>query len=64
MSPEVKEADNSLLYAEKAALMKPCDWTDTWGKYKEVDVEIEAWNPDFARIQFMRQYARLCLSLQ
>jgi len=59
MSPEVKEADNSLLYAEKKALMKPCDWTDTWGKYKEVDVEIGSWNPDFAKIQFMRRYARL-----
>lgn len=56
MSPEVKEADNSLLYAEKAALMKPCDWTDTWGKYKEIDAEIKPWEPRYAETHFLHRY--------
>lgn len=59
MSPEVKEADNSLLYAEKKALMEPCDWTHTWGKYEEIDTTIQPWEPQYAEAQFLRRYRQL-----
>ena len=59
MSPEVKEADNSLLYAEKNALMEPCDWTHTWGKYEEIDATIQPWEPQYAETQFLRRYRQL-----
>ncbi len=31
MSPEVKRADNLMLYAEKATLMRPIEWPTKWG---------------------------------
>ena len=59
MSPEVKKADNSLLYAEKKALMKPCEWTHIWGAHKKIDVKIDEWQPNYAKYQFQRRYSQL-----
>lgn len=59
MSPEVKEADNSLLYVEKRELMPPCDWTHDWGGHKEIDILIRSCTPSEARYLFYKRCEQL-----
>lgn len=59
MSPEVKAADNALLYAEKAALMPPMEWDTRWGDGIVASITIEQWTPEEAEGRFLRRYAEL-----
>lgn len=56
----VKEADNTVLLAEKAALLgeSPHPWT--WASdIKPADVEIRCWTPDEARSAFIGRFGEL-----
>jgi hypothetical protein len=54
----VKEADNSVLLAEKAALLGPSP--QPWSiPGKPADVVIHGWPPEKAYAEFMKRYAEL-----
>ena len=59
MSSPVKWADNSLLYKEKEALMKPADWTHNWGEHENVDINIASWTPALAEGRFLQRFYQL-----
>lgn len=59
MSPEVKVADNAMLYAEKAALMPPMEWDTRCGDGIVANIAIEPWTPAEAEGRFLRRYAEL-----
>jgi uncharacterized protein len=60
MSPEVKQADNAMLFAEKAQLMQPCDWTSSAsGTGEPANVVIEKWSPERAEIEFRTRFFEL-----
>jgi len=59
MSPEVKIADNTMLYAEKAALMKPCEWSTNWGEHGKINFEIERWTPENAEHAYLWRFRQL-----
>lgn len=57
MSPEVKRADTTMLYLEKDALMKPCDWTHEWGGYDIPDyIQIRSWTPPLAESVYLSRF--------
>lgn len=59
MSPEVKIADNAMLYAEKAVLMPPIAWDTRWGNGDVAAVEIERWTPEQAEQRFLARFEEL-----
>ena len=63
MSPEVKRADNIMLYAEKKALMRPIEWPTKWGNESDVaDVEIYQMTPGAAKASFLRRFSELTIN--
>ena len=57
MSPQVKDADNQMLYAEKAQLMPPMTWDTKWSKdQKAANVVIGRWTPETAEARFLRRF--------
>lgn len=57
MSPQVKEADNALLYVEKDALLPKMEWTHDWGKSAEhTNITIIKWPPRTAESIFLHQF--------
>lgn len=61
MSPEVKDADNAMLYAEKAELMSPMEWDTRWAEtVKPIPFLIEQWHPNLAERMFLERFHILC----
>lgn len=61
MSPEVKKADNKLLFAEKEVLMPRSEWTHKWDGEPAVADPIVAsmiqrWIPKHAEEEFLHRY--------
>ena len=57
MFPEVKEADNRILFDEKAVVFKhDVDWG--WS-LEPLGIEIEFWSPERATEEFMNEFNRL-----
>jgi len=55
---EVREADSRILLDERNALMRP--WPQDWGISGEpLGVQIFGWTPLYAKVQFLREAARL-----
>lgn len=59
MSPEVKKADNTLLYVEKSALLPTMEWTHDWGERDRFDIAIERWTPAEAEVNYLARFERL-----
>ncbi len=60
MSPEVKVADNAMLYAEKPQLMSVREWNTQWSvDMTPADVKIERWSPEQAEYTFLRRFDSL-----
>ena len=60
LPPCVKEADNTVLIAERDAMLKlpPLPWT--WAKnIKPAKVDIQMWDPQHARQMFMKRFMEL-----
>jgi len=60
MSPQVKDADNQMLYAEKAQLMPPMDWSTRWSAdQKAANLQIMQWTNEYAEGCFLRRFSEL-----
>jgi uncharacterized protein len=59
MSPEVKKADNEMLYAEKEQIMPPMDWDTRWGDETPANIKIVSWTPAMAKFQFLKRFKQL-----
>jgi len=60
MSPAVKDADNAMLYAEKAAIMPLSSWVTKWSPTEEAaDIEISCWEPAVAEQKFLERFYQL-----
>lgn len=61
MSPEVKEADTRMLYAEKAVLMPPMEWGEDWGIGTEnpAPVAVKRWSPLYAEMMYLWRHYQL-----
>jgi uncharacterized protein len=57
MSAEVKNADNLVLYAEKAQLMPPMVWDTRWAATEDqAAIKIERWTPEEAEQIFLNRF--------
>lgn len=59
MSPEVKKADNLMLYAEKAQLMKPMEWDTRWGDGDEAPITIRSWPHWYTEMRYLHRHWQL-----
>jgi uncharacterized protein len=59
MSPEVKWADNAMLYSEKAQLMKNMEWDTQWGDGDEAVVKIHYWFHWYAEMRYLHRHWQL-----
>ena len=65
MSPEVKRADNLMLYAEKSALMSPMEWPTKWGDSEDAaNITIVEWTSRQAEAYFLARFAELYRPIQ
>jgi uncharacterized protein len=61
MSPEVKVADNAMLYAEKAQLMPAMEWDTRWSDKGAADIKIHKWTEEEAEERFLGRYYHLLI---
>lgn len=67
MSPEVKTADNSLLYLEKEELLPPSEWSHDWGTQDPdsvLGIRIYPWTPDIAEGRFLDRFAEIEMKIK
>ena len=56
----VTDADNSMLYVEKDALLWPIAWETKWGTpAKHVTINIRCWSPEVAKTMFLSRFYQL-----
>lgn len=58
----VHEADNQMLFAEKAQIMAKVDWNDNLSIHKDfgtADVKIKPWSPAYAERMFLKRFKEL-----
>jgi 5'-deoxynucleotidase YfbR-like HD superfamily hydrolase len=60
ISPEIKQADNRMLFTEKAELINGEEWCYKWEHDGSLaDIKIEQWTPRRAEKMFLRRFAEL-----
>lgn len=55
----VHNTDTAMLYAEKSALMRPCEWSTKWGDETPADVKIEELTTRTVELLFLKRYQQL-----
>ena len=58
-SPDVKVADNLMLYAEKRDIMGKLQWTHAWGDAEAAKQKIVQWSQRKAEKQFLKRFYEL-----
>ena len=58
-SPDVKVADNLMLYAEKRDIMGDLKWTHAWGEAEAAEQKITSWSPRQAEERFLARFHQL-----